>query len=74
MVCRFEHCVRIEGSYKVCILLCGYQSDVPRTLGVGVVTALVLFTFCTCCILSCLVRIVVSCLVYIVVVILCVLL
>ena len=35
---------------------------------------LVLFTFCTCCILRCLVRIVVSCLVFIVVVVLCVLL
>jgi len=31
-VCRFEHC-----SNKVCILLSGYQSDVPRNLGVGVV-------------------------------------
>ena len=36
--------------------------------------ALVLFTFCTCCILRCLVCIVVSCLVFIVVVVLCVLL
>ena len=35
---------------------------------------LVLFTFCTCCILRCLVCIVVSCLVFIVVVGLCVLL
>jgi uncharacterized Tic20 family protein len=35
---------------------------------------LVLFTFCTCCILICLVCIVVSCLVCIVVVVLCVLL
>jgi hypothetical protein len=34
---------------------------------------MVLFTFCTCCILSCLVCIVVSCLVCIVVVVLCVL-
>ena len=34
----------------------------------------VLFTFCTCCILRCLVRIVVSCLVCIVVVVFCVLL
>ena len=34
----------------------------------------VLFTFCTCCILRCLVRIVVSCLVCVVVVALCVLL
>ena len=35
---------------------------------------LVLFTFCTCCILRCLVCIVVSCLVCIIVVVLCVLL
>ena len=35
---------------------------------------LVLFTFCTCCILGCLVSIVVRCLVCIVVVVLCVLL
>ena len=35
---------------------------------------LVLFTFCTCCILRCLVCIVVSCLVCIVIVVLCVLL
>ena len=35
---------------------------------------LVLFTFCTCCVLGCLVCIVVSCLVCIVVVVLCVLL
>ena len=35
---------------------------------------LVLFAFCTCCIVSCLVCIVVSCLVFIVVVVLCVLL
>jgi len=35
---------------------------------------LVLFTFCTCCILRCLVCIVVSCLVCVAVVVLCVLL
>ena len=38
------------------------------------ILTLVLFTFCTCCILRCLVCIVVSCLVCIVVVVLCVLL
>ena len=34
----------------------------------------IIYTFCTCCILRCLVCIVVSCLVYIVVVVLCVVL
>ena len=52
----------------------GWGESVSTMCGKKYFLTLVLFTFCTCCILRCLVCIVVSCIVSIVLVVLCVLL
>ena len=63
--------VRIEGLGESMSTICMGKNTINY---VQYFLTLVLFTFCTCCILRCLVCIVVSCLVCILVVVLCVLL